>query len=176
MDLTKLGLYINAVSSFTILLLSIVALIYIQFSGKRVKTYKNTLILVSGILSSASKAADHFLTVFLADKECRKLKIMDYCDAGKFDDALFIFEFIFGWLSLTLFVLEYLSTEQEVRKVLAMEYTEKKRRKYEIVAVVLLILTPFILILIWHTAEIGLYKYHLRALSGVIASGALFVL
>lgn len=176
MGLTKLGLYLNAVSATSLLILSFAALIYIQFSGKRVKTYKNTLILVAVILSSASKATDSLLTAFLLDKECRELKITDYCDAGKFDDALFIFEYIFGWLGLTLFVLEYLSTEQEVRKVLAMEYTDKKRRKYEIVAIVLLILMPLTLVLIWRTAEIGLYKYHLRALAAVIASGALFVL
>ena len=176
MDLTKLGLYINAVSAVSLLMLSFAALIYIQFSGKRVKTYKNTLILVAVILSSACKATDSLLTVYLSDKECRKLKIIDYCDPGKFDEPLFIFEYIFGWLSLTLFVLEYLSTEQEVRKVLAMEYTEKKRRKYEIVAIVLLILMPLALVLIWRTAELGLYKYHLRVFAAVIASGALFVL
>ena len=77
---------------------------------------------------------------------------------------------------MTLFILEYLSTEQEVRKVLAMEYTEKKRRKYEIAAVVLLLLIPFTILLIGRTAEIGLYKYHLRALAAALASGALFVL
>ena len=46
---------------------------------------------------------------------------------------LYAGQFFFQWLSLLIFTLEYLSTEQEVRKVLGLQSTKRKR---EIVAAI----------------------------------------
>ena len=45
-------------------------------------------------------------------------------------DGLYAGQFIFQWLSLLIFTLEYLSTEQEVRKVLGLPFTKHRRHRY----------------------------------------------
>ena len=101
---------------------------------------------------------------------------LKFWEDTKYDEILFVLQFIFGWLSLLLFTLEYLSAEQEVRKVLGMEFTHKKRRKFGTIAILLLLLTPLVTFLLFRLSRQEMYKYHVSELAAVLASGSLFAL
>ena len=60
-------------------------------------------------------------------------------DERLFSSILYALQFIFQWLSLLIFTLEYLSTEQEVRKVLAKPSRKHKKGIYFAVSVLLLL-------------------------------------
>ena len=88
-------------------------------------------------------------------------------------DGLYAGQFVFQWLSLLIFTLEYLSTEQEVRKVLGLEYTKKKRQKYAIITTTMLLASIVLTFYACRWTEETFYDSWISSLGECIVAGAI---
>ena len=91
-------------------------------------------------------------------------------------NMLYAGQFVFQWLSLLIFTLEYLSTEQEVRKVLGMESTKHKREKYNIVSVVFLLVAVIMTYFVCRWCNESFFDSWASSLGESIVAGAIFIL
>ena len=86
---------------------------------------------------------------------------------------LYAGQFFFQWLSLFLFTLEYLSTEQEVRKVLGLKSTKRKREIVAAIGVVLLICAVIVTFLICYASGVSFFDSWASSLGQTCVAGAL---
>ena len=89
---------------------------------------------------------------------------------------MFAGQFIFQWLSLLIFTLEYLSTEQEVRKVLGMPSTKRKREKVLMISITLLLGSVLTTFLICRWADLEFYNSWVSSLGEAVVAFIIFSL
>lgn len=90
--------------------------------------------------------------------------------------VLYAGQFFFQWLSLLIFTLEYLSTEQEVRKVLGLKSVKRKREKYAFVSVAVLFMSVAITYLICRWAGLPFYDSWASSLGETCVAFLLFMM
>ena len=124
-----------------------------------------------------------FITLTIAFAFQATMSIVDYHErtgfstASKiFSNCCYAFQFLFQWLSLLIFTLEYLAAEQEVRKVLGMKSTKRKRERYAFVSILFLLISVIMTYLICHWTGEDYYDSWASSLGEVIVSGALMTL
>mmetsp|Transcript_11630 Transcript_11630/g.15762 ORF Transcript_11630/g.15762 Transcript_11630/m.15762 type:complete len:147 (+) Transcript_11630:328-768(+) len=83
-------------------------------------------------------------------------------------------QFIFQWLSLLIFTLEYLSTEQEVRKVLDLPSSKRKLEIYFISSLTLLFSSVLATYLICQWLSEPFFNSWVSSLGEAVVAGALF--
>ena len=86
---------------------------------------------------------------------------------------LYAGQFFFQWLSLIIFTIEYLSTEQEIRKVLGLKSTKRKREIVAVTCVVLLILAVITTYEICQWADVSFFDSWASSLGECCVAGAL---
>lgn len=91
-------------------------------------------------------------------------------------NILYAGQFVFQWLSLLIFILEYLSTEQEVRKVLGMESTKNKREYYNVVSVLCLLIAVIMTYFVCRWCNESFFDSWASSLGETIVAGAIFSL
>lgn len=91
-------------------------------------------------------------------------------------DILYAGQFFFQWLSLLIFVLEYLSTEQEVRKVLGLKTKKQKREIYLVGGIIYLVLSVIFTYLICEASDNSFYNSWPSTMGEVVVSGSLLLL
>jgi len=127
-----------------------------------------------------------FVTLIIAFSCQSALSIYDLKNKkneGEFDSGqktisniLYALQFVFQWLSLLIFTLEYLSTEQEVRKVLGMPSNKNKREYYAAISVSLLILAVTFTYLICRWSGESFFDSWASSLGECIVAGALLTM
>ena len=167
-NFSNLQLLIEIGSSFGMLALSIGALIYITVSKDRVQSVVNYLIFITLTISFSFQA-----TMSIVDYHERT----GFSTASRvFSDCCYALQFLFQWLSLLIFTLEYLACEQEVRKVLGMKSTKRKRERYAIVSVLALLMSVIMTYLICNWTGEEYYDSWASSLGEVIVAGSLMTL
>ena len=83
---------------------------------------------------------------------------------------------MFQWLSLLIFVLEYLSTEQEVRKVLGLKSQKRKREIYAFISVSMLLLSVVFTYLICNWSGESFFDSWASSLGEACVAGALLLM
>lgn len=169
LNFNNLSLAAEIGSSFGMLILTIGALIYITKSKERVQSTTNVLIFISLIIAFTCSAA---LSIY--DLKNRKENLNS--TQKTISNVLYALQFIFQWLSLLIFTLEYLSTEQEVRKVLGMPSTKQKREYYAVVSVTLLFLAVIFTYLICRWSGESFFDSWASSLGECIVAGALLAM
>lgn len=137
-NFTNLSLAAEIGSSFGMLFLTSGALIYICRSKDRAFSWTNVSIFLTLIISFSFSAT---LSIYdLRNGITKNLTV----DQKALSGFLYAFQFIFQWLSLLIFTIEYLSTEQEVRKVLDIKTSKRKREIYLSVGVIILLVAVLV--------------------------------
>lgn len=165
----NLQLIIEIGSSFGILLLSIGALIYIIRSKDRVQSAVNIVIFVTLIIAFIFQA-----TLSVYDLQARNEGYSLY--EKSISNILYALQFFFQWLSLLIFTLEYLSVEQEVRKVLGRKSTKRKRELYLFVTLAILVAAVAATYGVCILTNNSFYDSWVSSLGEACVAGALFTL
>ncbi len=168
LNFNNLSLVAEIGSSFGMLILTIGALIYVTKSKQRVQSWTNVLIFVCLIIAFTCQSA---LSIY--DLKNRKIDIDLGGKQKTISNILYALQFVFQWLSLLIFTLEYLSTEQEVRKVLGMPSTKRKREYYAAVSVSLLLFAVFFKYMICRWSGESFFDSWASSLGECIVAGAI---
>ena len=156
-------------SSVGMLILTTGALIYTLRSKSRVQSCTTVMIFVTLILAFIFQSALSILDLMNTDNS--------YDEEEKYlGNLLYGLQFIFQWLSLLIFTLEYLSTEQEVRKVLDMPSTKNKFEWYFGVSVSLLIVAVVMTFFVCKWTGASYYDSWASSLGECIVSGSILSL
>lgn len=91
-------------------------------------------------------------------------------------NILYAGQFIFQWLSLLIFTLEYLSTEQEVRKVLGMKATKNKREIFALFGIIFLVLAVIFTYLICRWSGESFWDSWASSLGEAAVAGVLLIM
>ena len=166
LNFQSLQLTTEIASSFGMLLLTIGALIYAAKAKDRVLSLTFVTIFLTLIVAFICQAC---LSIF--DLQNRKEKLTQ--EDRAFSSLLYAGQFFFQWLSLFLFTLEYLSTEQEVRKILGLKSTKRKREIVAAIGVVILLASVILTFMVCQWSGVSFFDSWASSLGQCCVSGSL---
>ena len=169
LNFNNLSLAVEIGAAFGMLVLTIGALIYITTSKQRVQSWTNVLIMVCLIIAFAFQS-----TLSIYDLRNRESELTN--KEKTISNILYAVQFVFQWLSLLIFVLEYLSTEQEVRKVLGLKSQKRKREIYAAISVSMLLLSVIFTYLICKWSGESFFDSWASSLGEAGVAGALLLM
>lgn len=153
-------------SSFGMLILTIGALLYAARSRDRVLSWTFVFIFLTLIIAFSCQAV---LSIFDLQNRRNSLSQKDKV----ISNLLYAGQFFFQWLSLLIFTLEYLSTEQEVRKVLGLKSTKRKREIVAAISVSILTFAVIFTYLVCQWAGVSYFDSWASSLGESCVAGAL---